>query len=340
MKKRFKKQQQSSRPPLARMIRLHEHLQAGLFPNCRKLADEFEVSGKTIQRDLEFMRDQLGLPLEYDAKKFGYFYTEQVSAFPSMQVSEGELVALFVAQKALAQYQGTAFEKPLAAAFRKLSESMPDQVTVEFGNLESFFSFRSVGAAVADLELFGKVSEALRHSVELEFEYRKLNSTVFETRKVQPYHLACVDNQWYLFAWDMARKSVRTFVLNRMRRARIGKDRFVRPKNFSITRLLEGSFGVHSGTEKIRINLRFDSFATQLVREKIWHQSQKLVQRKDGGVDLEMTLGSLVEVERWILSWGRHATVLAPKALRDSVRNHLLSALKSHDSYSKQGSKG
>ncbi|NJK90912.1 MAG: WYL domain-containing protein [Blastochloris sp.] len=268
--------EKSSRPPLARMIRLHEELQAGTYPNCRTLAVEFEVSGKTIQRDLEFMRDQLGLPLEYDAKKFGYHYTEQVTAFPSMQVSEGELVALFVAQKALAQYQGTAFERPLAAAFKKLSESLPEEVTVEFGSLESYFSFRTVGAAVSDLELFGRVSEALRHSRELSFEYRKLNSTGHEPRRVQPYHMACVENQWYLFAWDKARRGLRTFVLNRMRKACLEEAEFVRPKDFSIANLLEGSFGVHSGSEKIKVRVHFDAFAAQLVREKVWHQTQKL----------------------------------------------------------------
>jgi len=323
-----KKSEQSSRPPLARMIRLHEKLQSGLYPNCRKMAEEFEVSGKTIQRDLEFMRDQLSLPLEYDEQRFGYYYTEQVRAFPSMQVSEGELVALFVAQKALAQYQGTAFEKPLAAAFRKLSEAMPEQVTVEFGNLESFFSFRSMGTATADLELFGKVSEALRHSVELTFDYRKLNSAGFEPRQVRPYHLACVDNQWYLFAWDLERRGLRTFVLNRMKKAVVSNRVFIRPKNFSIATLLEGSFGVYGGTEKIKVKVQFSAFAAQLVREKVWHQTQKLTERKEGKLELEMTLGNLVEVERWILSWGAHVVVLAPVALKESVRKQLKDALK------------
>lgn len=325
-----KKKIPHSRPPLARMIRLHELLQAGHYPNCRSLALDFEVSGKTIQRDLEFMRDQLGLPLEYSPQKFGFGYTEKVSSFPSLQVSEGELVALFVAQKALAQYQGTAFEKPLAAAFRKLSESMPDQVTVEFGSLEDFFSFRSVGAAVADLELFGQVSDACRHSVELVFEYKKLNAKGFELRCVRPYHLACVDNQWYLFAFDIKRQSVRTFVLNRMKKAQVKEKKFIRPKDFSIARLLKGSFGVYSGTANIEVKIGFDAFAAQLVKEKIWHKTQKLQENKNGTAELTMTLGSLVEVERWILSWGSHAKVLAPRELKASVKAHLLNAIKNY----------
>ncbi len=95
-----------SRPPLERMMKLHNHLNARRFPNCRKLAEELEVSTKTIQRDIDFMRDRLGLPIGYDQLQFGFYYTEPVTNFPSIEVSEGEVVALFVAQKALEQYRG------------------------------------------------------------------------------------------------------------------------------------------------------------------------------------------------------------------------------------------
>ena len=107
-----------SRPPLERMMRMHERLKAGRYPNCRKLADELEVSSKTVQRDIDFMRYRLGLPIEYDQLHFGFYYTEPVSHFPNIEISEGELVALYVGQKALAQYKGTSFETPLSTAFR------------------------------------------------------------------------------------------------------------------------------------------------------------------------------------------------------------------------------
>ena len=101
-------------------MRMHARLQAGRFPNCRKLAEELEVSSKAVQRDLDFMRDRLGLPIEYDQLHFGFYYTEPVSDFPNIEISAGELVALYVGQKALAQDKGTSFETPLSTAFRKI----------------------------------------------------------------------------------------------------------------------------------------------------------------------------------------------------------------------------
>src|SRR5208337_3525919 len=79
-----------SRPPLERMLRIHPALSSGRFPNASTLAREIEVATKTIHRDIEFMRDRLGLPVEYDGARFGYHYTEEVSAFPNLQITEGE----------------------------------------------------------------------------------------------------------------------------------------------------------------------------------------------------------------------------------------------------------
>ena len=120
--------EQFSRPPLARMMQLHAQLQARKFPNCRKLAETLEVSAKTIQRDIEFMRYQLGLPIEYDQLHFGFVYTEPVTSFPSIQVSEGEIVALFIAQKALQQYRDTPFEAPLKAASQTIGHGLKAKV--------------------------------------------------------------------------------------------------------------------------------------------------------------------------------------------------------------------
>ena len=309
-----------SRPPLARMMRLHERLKAGSFPNCRKLADELEVSSKTIQRDIDFMRDRMGMPIEYDQLHFGFIYTEPVTSFPGIDVSEGEVVALFVARKALEQYRGASFEKRLKTVFAKITDGLKDRIGFHWSDVDAAISFRGIGATVADIEIFETVSRALLDSHELEFEYKKLGSARHESRRVQPYHLGCVENQWYLFGFDLARSQIRTFALPRVRGARNTKARFRRPADFSISAHLSDSFGVFKGRAKHRVRIHFDSFAARLVSEREWHPTQKLRPLSGGELELSMDLGSLEEIERWILSWGRHATVLEPPALIKRLR--------------------
>jgi predicted DNA-binding transcriptional regulator YafY len=310
-----------SRPPLERMMRMHARLQAGRYPNCRKLAEELEVSSKTVQRDLDFMRDRLGLPIEYDQLHFGFYYTEPVSSFPNIEISEGELVALYVGQKALAQYKGTSFEAPLSTAFRKITDGLRDTISVTWSDLDSAISFRSTGRTVADVHLFEQLSHAVFNQVEARFDYKKPGATRYEQRYVQPYHLGCVENLWYLFAFDMDRGELRTFALPRIRNVRASKTRFRRPTEFSIGRYLEQSFGVFARPTKTKhaIRIVFDAFAAPRIEERQWHPSQKIKQLRNGGIELSLTLGNLEEIERWILSWGSYAQALAPTELKERI---------------------
>jgi len=234
-------------------------------------------------------------------------------------VSEGEIVALFVAQKALQQYRGTPFEVPLRAAFNKIGHGLKDRITFSWSELDAAISFRPVGQSVADLEVFEMLSRAVLESAEVEFPYRKLRSRAAETRRVRPYHLGCVDNQWYLFGFDLARRQVRTFALPRIGTPRRTGARFKRPANFSIGKFLDSSFGVFQSEGRTTVRIRFQPFAAQLVRERVWHHSQKVKELRDGGLELQLQLGSLEEIERWILSWGDQAEVLEPAKLRERL---------------------
>jgi proteasome accessory factor B len=303
------------------MALLHRQLQSGEYPNCRKLAEELEVASKTIQRDIEFMRDQLGLPIQYDRARLGFYYTAPVTAFPTMEVSAGELVALFVAQKALRQFHGTVFEKSLAAAFRRLEQQWEDKISFDWADLDDAISFHKIGTTTADLRAFEQISQAVLQNRELVFEYRKLEGAVFEHRRLQPYHLGSIEHQWYVIGHDLDRRQLRTFALTRMRRPRMTKGTFRRPDDFSIQAHLKESFGVFAGgRNRHTVRLRFAGAAARLVAERQWHPSQAVKPLPGDALELSFQLCSLREIERWILSWGPRVEVLAPPALVERIQ--------------------
>ena len=316
-----------TQPQLTRIHAMVKRIQEGDYPSQKMLAKEWEKNSRTIQRDLDYMRDFLGLPLAYDPFKYGYYFTEPVSRFPMIPISERELVSVFVAQKALRLYHGTPFERPLKAAFEKLVGSLKGEISVAWADLDSAISFRGIEANPSDAETFQKLSAAVRARNEIEFGYKKLaqgaesKSGEGEIRRVQPYHLGCVGNQWYLFGYDLARKDMRKFVPSRMSRLQVLDTRFERPRDFSVDKLLKGSFGVYSGGhELIQMRIWFDAWAGQLVKERKWHQSQEIRELRNGAVELTLELSSFVEIVPWILGWGEHARALAPRALVEEVR--------------------
>ena len=227
-------------------------LQSGKFPNASTLAREIEVATKTIHRDIEFMRDRLNLPIEFDSAKNGYYYTEEVSAFPTMQITEGELFALVVAEKALQQYRGTSFREAAAlSAIKKMEQALPDTISLNLADIEQTISFRTRAEPILDLEIFDALAKAVARRQQIELAYRKPGQTESEARVVDPYHLANINGEWFLFAYDHARKDIRTFAPARIQSVKPTGRTFERPQKFSLEKRLRDSFGVHSGEGEI-----------------------------------------------------------------------------------------
>lgn len=309
-----------SRPPLERMLRIHHAIQTGKHPNATTLAAEMEVSTKSVHRDIEFMRDRLGLPIEFDPRRNGYYYAQEVSSFPTLQLTEGELFALLVAEKAVQQYRGTTFERPLMSALRKMADSLPEPVSLHFADWDRAISFRTSIEPFLNLEVFDQLARATASRQQLEIDYRKPGSREPETRVIDPYHLANINGEWYLFAYDHLRGDLRTFVPARIRSVRRTGKTFTRPTGFSVDKQLRDSFGVHIAEGQYEVVLQFSAAVADYIREKRWHPSQKLRELEDGRVEMRMKLSSLVEVQRWILSWGGEVEVLAPRELVENVR--------------------
>ena len=113
------------RAAMQRMMRIHRKIEDREYPNRTKMSAEFEVSVRTLKRDIEFMKDWLKMPIEFDALRNGYFFTRSVPHFPRVPLTEKEIVGLFVAQKTIAQYEGTSLQPVLDSTFRKMCASAP-----------------------------------------------------------------------------------------------------------------------------------------------------------------------------------------------------------------------
>jgi predicted DNA-binding transcriptional regulator YafY len=137
---------------------------------------------------------------------------------------------------------------------------------------------------------------------------------------VDAYHLANINGEWYLFAYDHARKDLRTFVPARIQSVKPTGKNFERTQKFSLEKRLRDSFGVHAGEGEFDVVIRFTPRAADYIREKKWHPSQVLRDLKNGAAELKMKLSSLAEVQRWVLSWGGDAKVLQPKELVTAVQ--------------------
>lgn len=319
----------ASRPAMWRVFEIHKIIQTGKYPNCSTLAAEIEKTPKTIQRDISFMRYQLGLPLEYHAIKRGYYYTQPVNDFPMLHLSRSDLVALFLARHALEPLRGTRLQRMLAESFSKIAEACPGEVSIEWHELDDAFSVKTAGVLAADVTLFGDLLDAVRARHEVSFDYHKLGADKAERRTVCPHHIGQIEHGWYLIAHDPARGAMRTFALQRITRLEVTRTKFTRQEGFNARDHLGGGFGVWSypdgARERHEVCIRFTGYAARVVAERSWHPSQSIcpVDAEGREIEFRAKLAGLEEITRWVLSWGRHAEVLGPPELQKRVKEEL-----------------
>lgn len=322
-----------TRRPLERIVLIHEAINRGRYPNRSQIAKELETSTKTIQRDLNFMRDHLDLPVAYDEVEHGYYYTGPVAQFPFLQTTAEDLVALVIARNALRHLADTPLLASLRHSLQKLQQGMQDRVSIPWSNLDQAFSVKADGLSRRDLGLFDKIAHAIVEQRELRFDYTKLDADKAEPRQLRPYHLAEIDGGWYVIGHDIDRGARRTFAVQRMKGISLSASKFKRPDDFRLEDHFAGSFGVWTlpdhGEGKPAppqpVRIRFRGFAARFVPERRWHPSQQItaLDRTGDNIELRMELSAFEDLKRWILSFGDQAEVVEPKELREAVRKEL-----------------
>ncbi len=307
-----------NKPQHARLLFIDRQIREKHYPNCASLALEWEVNARTIRRDLDYLRYQLDAPLAYSALKRGYFYTEEQYQLPALQIRERDLFALFLADKLLAQYESTPIYENLRSVFNKIEESLPANISLSPGSDQSLFTVIPPSATVILPEVLEKVFSALRAATRLAIVYQSPGGDPSE-REIDPCHCVRYEGDWYVLAFCHLRGAIRTFSLARIRSARTMDVHFQRPENFDFQAIFTSHFGIHWGQGATEVRIRFAPRMAAYIRERQWHPSQTITLLDDGGLLLSMTVNHLLELKRWILSWGPAAQVLAPPHLSQEI---------------------
>jgi len=306
---------------LHHIMLIDERIRGREYPNASTLARDLELAVRTIGRKIEFMRDVLDAPIEYDATRRGYYYSQRNWSLPSMRVTEGELLGLALAQLALGAYKGTPLEGYLKRVADKIAAALPDTVDLEPADLSDRFRFALGPVAPFDPQIWEQLAKATREGRTVEMRYHTLTNDKVTDRKVDPYFLRCYRGDWYLIGYDHKSGNIPMFSLGRIRKLKPTRRHFDMADDFDADAYLGGTFGVFVRQERHRVRIRFTGVAARYIQERSWHPSQKLTRKSDGSVVLEMRLADIEEVGRWVLTWGSEAKVLGPKELVAHVRD-------------------
>lgn len=306
--------------PLRRSVRLNRIKEllngrrAGLTPV--ELARATGVSVRSIQRDLIVLQYEDGLLLTEHRGRYAIAQEDRLSP---LQLTLQEARAFLIATRLFVRYSDEA-EPHATSALRKLAEVMPPAVKQQVRA-----AAESLAARPFDPEFsrtLTTVTDAWARSRALRLSYRSAGKTRPKEVVVEPYFLepSAAGFATYLIGYSRTHKQIRTFKIERIVSAEMLPIHAPVPAELDVDHLLSSAWGIIFG-EGIPVKLRFTPDVTWRVKESRWHPSQSVEELDDGGCILTLTVASMMELGRWVRGWGDRVEVLAPRELREELRD-------------------
>ena len=314
-----------------RQMDLDRRIRAGEYPSVQELAVAWEVDERTIKRDVEFMRDRLLAPIEYDRKRRGYFYTESTWGLPAISLRESELVALLLARRSLEQYDDLPLGEMLSHFYEQVLTTAGQQVGATPADIFEGFSFVPPPSVPVDSKIWEVLSCAVLKRRSVEFSYQSIDSDGARTYVADPVHISNIEGEWYLFARSHKKGDVLQFAISRLGTVTENGESFAAPDDFVSAELKNKLFGRYASMQgrPETVRIRVDSKQVSQVHLKQWHADQKVIERKNGSVEISFPVNSggskrpYANVISWVLSMGSHARVLAPKRLKELIAEEI-----------------
>ena len=311
---------------LERFIWFDNEARNGRFPNATRLAEQFELSTKTAHRSIDYFRDRLQAPLEYDESRKGYFYTDLSFQIPITRVSQDELLALLISRKLITEASAGSLGDELGHISARLGSLLAASLPGK-AHPEEAFSFRWKGINPTDPLIFQNVTAALIQGRLLSFCYYSPTSSACTMRTVEPHHMVNYLGTWHLIAFCQLRNEWRDFVLGRMTICKIEAEEFaIRPKQ-EWQPFLEDTFGIFQNKQSFNVKLKFSPERSRWIRGEVWHEGQTEELLEDGSLLLTIPVSHETEIMMEILKHGSHVEVLEPEWLREKVAEELSAAV-------------
>ena len=309
------------RPLWRRLQTIHHEIKERRFPNASSLAETLGVSSKTVQRDLDYLRDELEAPIEFDRAENGYVYSRPDYVLPFLPVDGNDLFSIGVAAQVLTLFGGTPLARDLKSCYERLAELMPPAVRIRPEMVMEKLALRAAAFRPVSEEIWQAVSEALQRGVALSIRYHRPGGSPEDPRTVQPYALVLSGRDWMMLALDRGAGQIKMFYLARIERAEPTGERYAIPRDFDTGEFFRNTFGIFVGGGKpFRMRVRFSREIAEEIKELQWHPRQKIATTPDGEAILELPAQSIKEARRFVLAYGKDAVALEPPELVEDLR--------------------
>lgn len=295
----------STQRTIKRYSLLIEKIGAGHNPSFAELKEfleghDFVISERTVQRDMEHIRNEFGIELKYNRTRNAYHIDRENSLNLDSFIKFLEIV-------------GTG---------EILAESLK-----EGKDLLGFISFEAQGN-LRGIENLRSLVFAVKNRRKVKFTHENYQKGTINEYTIDPYHLKEYQNRWYVFGNFDGTNTFRTFAIDRITGLKIMAERFKANSKIDAVKSFDEVIGLnYTGTKVMEVRIWLNAGQIKYVESLPLHKTQETIHRDKDGAIIRLFVRINFELVQKILTLGNNAKVLEPPALRDEVKDTLAKML-------------
>lgn len=303
------------------------------YPSAKRIGEKTGMSRRQVFRYFEYLRDDFNAPLEYCPKRRGYYFTDPHWQIPPLKLSEGDLLAFFIAEQTLRLAGHSPEAQQLRASLSRLAGFLPAQISVNLSTLGTNVSFQSLPFASAKPESLELLAKAAINRQMIEFDYYSPHRRESTHRRAGILLLHNFIGDWFAVSFDQDKREHKDFHAGRMTNLELLENEAVLPEDFDAEEYLAQGFFMMRGGTPTQVSIHFDDYQAQWVRERgAFHPQETREDLPDGSLRLKFKVGEfgLEAVARFCLTYTGHCRVEKPEKLKEIIRQKLQKGLDLH----------
>ena len=285
-----------------------EKVANAIFPSFEEiksyLHDQgFEISPRTLQRDIEQVRNEFGVEIKYDRAKNGYYIDKEDSL-------NLESFLRFLEMMVTANI--------IADCLKDGKDNM------------NYLNFESKGN-LRGIEYLKDFLLAIRTQRVVNFTHENFQTEKRKKVIMKPYLLKEYRNRWYVIGNVEGIKEFRIYGIDRITELIVTKEKFKLSKSAEVIDLFENTIGLlYDEHELQEVHLAFEAIEAKYVKSLPWHQSQVLLSENTKETVFKLNITPNYELKQKILMLGANVRVVKPAWLAKEIKEILVETLKQY----------
>ncbi|MEN7551891.1 YafY family protein [Rapidithrix thailandica] len=217
------------------------HLQSKKVVTAREIAERFEVSLRTVYRDIRTLQEA-GVPIGSE-NGVGYFIVEGYS-LPPLMITEEEANALLISEKLLQTQGDQSLKKDFESLLIKIKAILRNSQKENVQKLEG-----RIGLSAKEKhksEWLSIIQKSIVNTIALRIGYHSISKDEMTTRNVEPLAIYFTGVAWVLIAYCQLRKSEREFRLDRVLTLETTSEKFTFQEDFNLNSYFRQQAGKYS----------------------------------------------------------------------------------------------